>query len=302
MISIVYLCKEKDWRITLSSKELPTNVLETAEGSFFAGFISASSRGETGPLNTGTSKYCKGVKAFQVYCVEKRYGKTEHLRAGGMDKLTARLSVMKGFTKEYWSIRGSIAALFKEIKPVQVTHLETYVRSKTEILKCIKTKLPYNNGGIFRPEEIAYLAGKYSNAKARLDQFVSALDEPTEDLAKNFKSAYAELKSTILDRIDNELKVIMTSRAKYLFPEGKGKKQTKFSKKSLDEKLMELPEEKVNLFKPESLPGINASGTSAREEGTLQWKKDTFSDLYSQNELVTAVIDSWYSTYFQQEE
>jgi hypothetical protein len=66
--------------------------------------------------------------------------------------MMVRLSAMKGFTKDYWGLRGSIAAIIKSSTPLRVTNLNTYMLPKSEIMKTIRTKLAYENGVLFRPE------------------------------------------------------------------------------------------------------------------------------------------------------
>jgi hypothetical protein len=218
-----------------------------------------------------------------------------------MERLTKRLSVMKGFTKEYWGLRGSLAALFKMCTPVKVTNLETYMRSKSEILGTIRTKLAYENGGVFRPEEIAYLGEKYASVKSAVNEFVAGLDHPTEDLAQNFDRLFAPIKTRI-EQCDREVRVVSANRAKILFPIDKKKRSLKFKKLSLAEKLSEIPSEKEIEFTPESLPGISVLSTSQAKWSSLKWKQEVYGSLYSESPTVKEVIDSWYANFASSED
>jgi hypothetical protein len=299
MMSILKLFEVKGWIPVLSSKELPKGVLETKEGAFFAGFVSASLRSETGEMDSGTTKYAKGVKAFQTYSVEKAHGKSKHLKTGGMDMVTERLSSMKGFTQAYWGLRGTIVSIFKGVKAAKVTHLETYVKSKAELLKVVKTRLHYENGGCYRPEELIYLGERYRPAKALLDAFLARLDNPDNELATQFDRLYAPVK-TAVDAADNEIKANLASRARILFPNDNKKRSQQWARKSLTEKLSDLSEDKLKEFRPETLPGIMANPTERSVEDDLDaYLADRYRTV--KNAQGFAVVNSWYSEFETQD-
>jgi hypothetical protein len=246
-------------------------------------------------MESGSTKYAKGIKAFQCFSVEKALGKPAHLRTGGMDKVTERLSEMKGFTKEHWGLRATIVSIFKQVTPVTVTHLETYFKSKNEIMKNIKTRLQYENGGCYRPEELTYLADRYSTAKEALSTFLTRLDAPTEDLAKTFSEQYGRVKLRI-DAADNDIKANLAARARILFPQNKTKKSIAWAKASITEKLQDLSEEKLAVFRPESLPGISTKVTS------LDFKSSPNAFILAkygddQEETADEVISSWFTNF-----
>jgi len=296
MMSILKIFEIKQWIPTLSSEELPKSVLETKEGAFFAGFVSASLRTETGEMETGSTKYAKGIKAHQTYSVEKAYGKPKHLKTGGMDKVTERLSSMKGFTQAFWGLRGTIVALFKGLPAARVTNIETYMKSKNELLKIVKTRLQYENGGCFRPEELIYLGERYQAARTTLNVFLSLLETPTENLAKNFDAVYAPVKITV-ETADNEIKANLAARARILFPQDNKKKSQTWARKTLVEKLLDLPEDKLKEFRPETPPGITANITEvSKEENFSEWLRTRYR-VTETNGNETAVIRSWYTTF-----
>jgi hypothetical protein len=296
MMSLLKIFEIKQWQPVLSSKELPKAVLETKEGAFFAGFVSGALSQTTGPMNDGTSKYAKGVKAYQTYSVEKAYGKARHLKTGGMSKVTERLSAMKGFSQEYWGLRGSIVTLFKSIPPAKVTHLETYVLSKPELMKTIKTKLHFENGGCYRPEELTYLANRYSAAKTMLTAFISQLSNPTEKLATEFDRLYAPVK-TIVDTADNEIKANLASRARILFPQDKKKSTITWSKLPLSEKLLSLSEDKKKAFYPETLPGVVVAPELRSEYKDLESFVSARYPQTANNESIKELVFSWFANF-----
>jgi hypothetical protein len=299
MITLIQLCVVKGWYIQLSSKELDTSVLDSTESAFFAGFIAAASCKETGTYAKGTTKYSKGVASYQTFCVEKKFGKVNYLRTGGMDNLLLRLSQMKGFTKDYWSLRGTLAAIFKSIDPVPVTDLKSYMLPKNEVMKHIKTKLPYENGGLFRTEEIAYLGERYATKKQISAQFMLKLDNPTEQFIIDFDKEYAPVK-TAFESVEREVKLLAVNRSKLLFPTGTKKSQLKFKSMNINDKLSTLDEEKLRIFEPESLPGISKSGKSDGEVGTTEWMEEVYK-ISSANTQGTEVITSWYNYYSEQD-
>jgi hypothetical protein len=275
-------------------------VLDTREGAFFAGFVSASLRDETGEMETGSTKYCKGIKAYQTYSLEKAYGKCKHLRTGGMDKVTERLSSMKGFTQSWWGLRSTIVALFKGLRAARVTRLETYVKSKNELLKTVKTRLQYENGGCYRPEELTYLGARYLDAKTTLNNFLSQLDTPSENLAKRFDAVYAPVRQAV-EAADNEIKANLAARARILFPQDKRKKSQTWSKMTLTEKLLDLPEDKLELFRPETLPGITAMTTDVSKADMDAYLGSRYRTC-PKTDTIKEVISSWYSTFEASEE
>jgi hypothetical protein len=294
MIAILKVFQIKNYVPVLSEKELPKAVLDTKEGAFFAGFVAASLRPTTGEFNQGSSKFAKGIRAHQTYSVEMSRGKATHLRTGGMSKLTERLSRMKGFTQEYWGLRGTLATLFKSLPASRVTNLNTYVLSKNELLKQVKTRLQYENGGCYRPEEIAYLGGKYQEARGALTAFLDTLGNPTDQLANNFGELYARVKTRI-DSADNEIKGNLAARARILFPQDKKKSTQMWAKKPLIEKLADLSEEKLAIFAPETLPGIQGlPAERADKEPALRYISRRYPTI-ADNEPKKDVVLSWFN-------
>lgn len=296
MMSLLKIMEIKKWRPVLSSSELPKGVLETKEGAFFAGFVSGALSEETGAIDTGTSKYAKGHRAHQIFSVEKTHGKARHLRNGGMSKITERLSSMKGFTQAYWGLRGSLVTLFKGVPSSRVTHLNTYVLHKSELVKIVKTKLQYENGGCFRPEEISYLQDRYQTQRERLNAFISRFENPDMELAESFNQIYAPIK-TLVDAADTEIKNVLASRARILFPETKKKSIIAWRSKPLGEKLIDLSEEQMTAFRPESLPGIVSTVVDVNEFATT---REYLGRKYPQaggNVPIGEIVTSWYNSY-----
>lgn len=299
-ISILKIFEIKGWIPTLSEKELPSAVLTTNDGHFYAGFVAQSLRRQTGPLNTGTQKFDKGARAHQLYSVEKAHKNQTHLRQGGVDKLTKKLSDMRSFTQAYWGLRGTIASLFKSVPTSSVTDLHTYIKPKPELMKVIKSKFAYQNGGLFRPEEIAYFDVRYHNEKERLDEFVALLDQPTETLARDFQALYSRVRAGIA-RADHEVQNVATQRARLCFPAGNKPKDKKFAKKSLTEKILSFREEQKIQFKPESLPGIvYMNSSSGANVGSEAWLVAFYGE--DPGETAREIILSWYSNFVPSEE
>jgi hypothetical protein len=293
-ISILKCFETRGWIITLSEKELPKAVLETKDGAFFAGFVAQSLQSTTGRLNDGATKFDKGARAHQIFSVETSHKNQTHLRTGGIDKVTKKLSEMKGFTQAYWGLRGTIASIFKTVKTNTVTDLGSYLKPKGELVKIMKTKFAYENGGVFRAEEITYLSSRYSQHKRALTELLARLDHPDDNLARDFPDLYANVRAGI-NASDNEIRPIEAARARVLFPSSKKKAAQRFAKKALTEKLIELTnEQKINM-KPESLPGIvfGPAQTDA-PVGTAHWLSAHYGDV---DDTIQDVCFSWYSSF-----
>jgi hypothetical protein len=294
-ISILRIFAAKGWILTLSTREIPKAVLETTEGAFFAGYVSQSLEESTGPRNMSTSKYARGQYAHQTFSVETAYRKPAHLRVGGQDKIKEALNAMKSFTKEYWGLRSTIIAIFKNVPANRVTHLETFFRSSEDIRKNIKTSFKYQNGGLLRAEELAYLDQRYSNQRTALAAFIDSLTNPTAELAVAFEGRYTNLKTQI-DACDNEVRLMLANRSRIAFPNSKKKADIKFSKLSLSEKLSSMDETNLIYWQPSSLPGVNKANVTntTHEVGSGPWCTASFGERYNNDQLYRSVIDSWY--------
>jgi len=299
MMSLLKIFEKKLWIPVVGEKELPTGVFETNDGKYFAGFVAASTRVNTGPLDKESSKWNKGVRSYQLFCVERQHGKSAHLKIGGMDKLIKRLSAMKGFTKDYWGLKNTIISIFKSIAPKPVTDLQTYMKSKPEIMKDIKTKFVHNNGGLFRAEEIAYLDARYRRPKEELERFLGLLDNPTQELAMGFNGYYTAAK-VFVDNANNEMRMCAANRARLAFPDSKRKQDIAFKKKSLVEKLTELSEEKLVNWKPDTLPGITFRTRSTHQVHSREWIAESYTLPADLNVEATSVVESWHNGFVQE--
>jgi hypothetical protein len=273
-ITLLKICSIKRWVPVQSETEVPPAVLETNDAQWFAGYVAAASSNEVADRETGSSKWSKGYQEYQLHCLSAMPSmKTvNHMRQGGVETATRKLSGMKGFTKEWWGLRGSVATMLKAlpIRKIRSDSLVTYMRSKEDILRnVIKQKMPFQNGGIFRKEEISYLGERYKSTTEKVTEFIGLLNEPDDDLARTFTERYSKIRSEIKS-IESQVGPIVAERARILFPE-KGKKTTQlWASKPIDEKIASSRlEEKQRYFSPESLPGISKS-TSSEEVRTME--------------------------------
>jgi hypothetical protein len=183
--------------------------------------------------------------------------------------------------------------IFKSLPAARVTHLETFMRSKSDIMKDIKTKFAYANGGLFRPEEITYLDSRYHDAKEVLDRFLTDLSTPTAELAAHFNDRYSAVKSAIR-RCDDEIRLCASSRARIAFPNSKRKADILFSKRPLAEKLALMTDTSRGQFTPETLPGLTRTGNSTQVIGSNLFKAECYASI-GDNELQMSVVDTWFT-------
>jgi hypothetical protein len=288
------------WVPVLSETELPPSVLETKESPFFSGFVAAAATGEVGDRETGTSKWCKGFQSYQLWCVNNDHtvSSAPYMRHGGVEDVTAKLSGMKGFTKEYWGLRGSISAIFKSLpRAAARVDLNSYMKSKEEILKnVIRRKLPHENGGVFRPDEIAYLNERYAQTKQLMEQFVSDLNDPEEGFAAEFGDKYGVIRVAVKS-IEAEIGPLVGSRAKVLFPVSKKKGILTWAKKPLEDKMdHDFLEKHDKLFMPASLPGIDITPTKTTEViGTQEWINAKYRFDASYGLTIEKLVSSYYT-------
>jgi hypothetical protein len=255
-ISMVAVAVKLGYYLVLGETSVPAAVLNTDEGHFFAGYVNQALASVTGARKTGASKFSKGEQAFQLYCVDTHYKNTRHLRHGGHEKLSRRLSSLKGFTKEWWSTRNHIITLFKALPAKPVTELETFVVSQEELRKLMKTSYSWDNRGIFREEEIAYLKSRYSSMVAEYENFVASTKVPSEALCRSFDALY-ETAVNPIRRCEQEISAAINLRSQFLFLNSKKKKDIEWNKTKLLDKIEKISDEsKFSRFMPDSLPGI----------------------------------------------
>jgi len=211
---------------------------------------------ETGPRIKAGSLYEKGQLYCQTEAVNAHVGKRNgHIRKveHSVGKI---LSEMTGFTREWWSTRSSISTLFNELPKPKATNLSTYMLTGGELIgKIVRKSLPFDNGGIFRPEELQYLNKVYETVKGDLMQLHKLCKNPSEEFAENFWD-YVDQLATTSKMIEKDLGSLYAARAKVLFRgNSKKKADVKWNQLTLDEKISSLAiDESRRLFTPTNLP------------------------------------------------
>jgi hypothetical protein len=155
--------------------------------------------------------------------------------------------------------------------------LETYVLSKQELLRrVIKSKFPWENNGIYLPEETLFIKNRISKDFEAYNKFIASLDNISEDLAKNFWEYY-DLAYRPLSRHVDFYSSLLNRRAIYLFPVSNRKTDKIFSQLPLSKKLEQLPstvlqkvfdpcelvDRKVNIAREALVAFIESKGNSA---------------------------------------
>jgi len=175
--------------------------------------------------------------------------------------------------------------------------LQTFVKSKEELTKAVKTRLHFENGGCYRPEELSYLSERYQGVKEILNLFLVRMERPDESFARDFEEIYAPVK-TAIDSADSEIRANLASRARILFPNDNKKKTQTWAKKALSEKLLDLSDDKLKEFVPESLPGISANPIPIEGDNPTI-KNQAIQRRYStlSSEGAREVVTSWYASF-----
>jgi hypothetical protein len=270
MITILQIVKLQKWTIVSSPIEMRTAAFKTEKAMYFAGFVSKSYDEFVGPRIKASNLYEKGQLAAQTKAVLASVGKRNaHIRKvehspGG------HLSEMKGFTKELWGIRGSLSNLFNQLPLPKVADIDlpSYMFSGGEILgKMVKTRLPFENGGVFRPTELDYFRKKYQAEIKLLADLQVDCRNPTKDFALNFWERVDEV-TKASGAIEKALGAVYAQRAKFLFRSGSKKKNDlKWAKQSLEEKLNQMTSEEIKkFFDPCNLPGLPRTRTFVQDK------------------------------------
>jgi len=258
MIALLQAVSLLGYTIQPSETEVPTAVLKTTDGEYFCGYVAQAMKEFTGPREKRTSKFYRGVLSFQCSSLRKAVG-DRRMHLFDVEHTPGRkLAEMSGFTKDYWGLRGSISSIFSALTPNKWNEEATYLLPK-EILeqKVVRRKLPFDNGGVYTPEEILYFKDYFAKEVKQVENFHASLAVPTNTLAREFWNLYDPVQ-TALKGISAAIGNVYISRARIAFPVNKGKKNIAFLKLSLREKLRsEISEDNLEEWSPNQLPGWN---------------------------------------------
>jgi len=309
MITILKIADILGYEIIDSEEELPTQVLKTDKAGYFAGYTAAANEQVLGARIKPSGQWERGYLCKQTEAILADVGnRNAHIRRVEHNPGKI-LSDMGGFTKKYWGLRGDLATLFKSLPTPKVDDDSkyTYMLSGGELVgKIIRKKLPYENGGIFRKEELQYLNRYYSIPKSCLEKIQRNSQKPTKEF---FDSFWTELNKITEDSklIEKELGTLYASRAKYLFRTGSKKKtDIQWSKKPLDAKLEEMSKEHfIEYFSPKNLPGFprviateaNANDPSFENYITQKWKLQRDGDLYAEKLAIVSAYENGLLTF-----
>jgi len=281
MITILKIVQEKEWKTIPSDIEVPLAVLKSEKNMFFAGYVAKSYDDEIGPRIKASNQYERGMLSAQTDAVLHHIGKRNgHIRR--TDHTFGKvLAEMRGFTNQYWGLRGAISRLFHDLPKPKISkeHSHTFMLSGGELIgKIVRKTLPYSNGGIFRKEELAYFNSMWAKTNEQLMEIHKLCNRPTSVFANEFWERM-DLLSDKVKEIEKQTGTVYAQRAKYLFRTGSKKKvDIKWTKMSLDDKLSETsPDELRRLFSPLDLPGFpKTAGTIGENSLDDQYLADKY--------------------------
>jgi hypothetical protein len=295
MYAILSAATEKDYVFELhSEKELPPKVLKTEDASFFAGFVRQAKEAEVGTRIEATTRYAKGRECFQRLCVERHFGKANHLHKDGSDRFKKKMSSQTCFTKEFFHYRAAIQTLFLSLRAPKPADLKSFMKSKEELIKGIHTQLSWRNRGVFRPEEITYLDSLFQDSTEALTGFIRRLSDPDSLLAEKYEDEYAAVRTKVR-YCENQVTGLINRRASIVFiPNSKKKKDIEWNKKKLLEKLALIEaKDKITPFMPTSLPGIVLERPIADVFAALSLTRLQETYALGEDPLAAEVVTSW---------
>jgi hypothetical protein len=262
MISLIKAIEFLGYTPVEGNARLPTTVFKTDKGMYLAGFISMSIS-DTCPKRTkATNHYERGSLAAATDAVIAKVGsRNAHIRRceHNVGKLLAE---MPGFSREYWSLRGAISNILKRLpKPfVSKDIIPSYMLTGGELIgKVVRSKLPWQNGGIYRQSEIEYLSRYYQSIVAKYDEIVALCKNPTGEFAEHFWEMIDSFTENV-KKVERRISPLFAKRARIIFrnPSSKKKQDIQWNRLSLDDKLHELaPDQFTLLYGPTSLPGLD---------------------------------------------
>jgi hypothetical protein len=303
-ISILKAIEAKRWKIIISTQTLAANVLKTEKGMYFAGYVAMSLQDYAGTRIKPSNLFEKGQVARQTEAVLAHVGRQNaHIRRTP-HSIGKVLADMSGFSRQYWGLRSTISAifkdppLFKDLPLPEVDYVASFMLSGGELVgKIIRRTLPYQNGGVFRKEELQYLDRYYSTEKRSMEKIHKECQDPSEDFAKDFYG-HVDTLTDICKRIERDLGTLFAQRAQVLFRSGSRKKSDiKWAQKSIDEKLLGISEENyTRLFCPTNLPGFVKATRTTNDKVTIEeyvYEKYSLKDDTLDYEVKLAVCTSY---------
>jgi hypothetical protein len=252
MLSIIKLLAYENIKLTRSEKELPLPAFNTPIGEWLVGWVNAHCAHGGTKRADGESRHQRGFRAYQSQAIRERMGSkpVTHLKLED-DTPGKLLSQLATIPKEHWGIRGALSVLFRNVK-VRSTNLDlsTFLRSEQDLLsKKVRRNLIFDNGGLFSSGEISYLKERYATQIEAIENGAERLKQRNSQLAEDFEAEFYDYRKAVKD-LDARLKPIVTARAASAFPPIKKKKDEKFLKLSLAEKLLIFPEPTLQKFSP----------------------------------------------------
>lgn len=296
LISILKASQILGYEPVVGEKELPVAVLKTNDGDYFAGYVYQSMESSTGPRQKGSSKFWKGCAAFQTKSVEACAGKNRSHLILTDHTPGKKLAAMQCFVKEYWGVRAHISAVFSALPTKPWTCQASYLKPQAQLeAQVVVRRLPFDNGGVYSSEEVAYFRSYFANDIGLVEGFHNSLSTPTDDLASHFWEKYDPCMKAVR-RIKDSLNDVFVTRARVLFPVVKqGKKKSKWSSYSLADKLAELAEQgKLEAFMPNKLPGFaRLLPTTAAAATTDAHCRQKWRLLANHDELRLRIVESY---------
>jgi hypothetical protein len=300
-LSILKIAEQSGYVLCTSTVELKTAVLKSEKNMFFAGYVAKSYDLNVGPRIKASNVYERGMLCAQTEAVHALIeGRKSHLK-GTTHSCGKILADMEGFTQSWWSLRGAIANLFKTLpkpKTILDKDLITYLLPQSEIIgKIVKKRLPFENGGVYRQEEIIYLRVYYSQQLEELQRVHNLVKRPTADFVMKFWKVNDRL-GLAYKKIENDLGGIYAARARFLFRSGsKRKNDIKWAQMSLTDKLSKMNEDEfIDHFSPKNLPGFKDLGSQGSNLDLKEYCKRRY-DLRSDDlsyELQLNVVMSYH--------
>lgn len=273
------------YTVVVGDTECPTAVVRTSDGEYFAGYVAAAMEQSTGEREKRSSKFYKGYAAFQTKCVEASAGKNRSHLLLAEHTPGRKLSAMDGFVKEYWGVRSNLSSLFASLRPIRWDQQRTYLKPKNILeSQVVKRRLPFDNGGIYTKDEIAYFRDYFTKQVGIVDDFHLRLQNPDDDLASHFWELYEPVRQAV-KHIESQLGDLYVTRARIVFPlKSKGKKPSKWTSLPLGDKLRDLGEDQIKHWAPNRLPGfsklepVTPNPVNDRRQICIKWRLDENTD------------------------
>lgn len=259
VIALIHMLDKLDVEYVISSADLSSKVFsfDRSKKQEIVGYISLLSQDMIESFPTEGGSFGKGRRAaIADYLTDHRHTQAWFKNIGAnLNGIFTSLVGIRCPNRDFFArIKALIIRRRKEIK---AKCLSIFLKTKEQLRQeVIKTKLPFENGGLYTPEEISYFKNHFKEQIDKYNSWIDKIPSMSDDQVSKFDQEYKAAKAPLKPLIDI-CDTISDLRKPVLYQLGKKSKMaTKYNKLSISEKIEKMdPQEYIRLFCVERVLG-----------------------------------------------